>query len=259
MNQWKRTTFWVWDWGTRLVLGGLFVLWGGVIGPGVMNRWLPPVREVEVRVEQGGSLLDGRAIEEILLSQTSHRLLWQVDLYTLRQALLAVPAVREVRLERVWPDRLLVVLRGREPFLRWYDPENRTYWWLDETARPFQGAVDPRESALPLVVAEREAMEGALALLSLLLSEMPAGWRLKELRFSTLGAVTIEWEGKGEWRLGRVPSAAAAVQRVRWLRQQWDQLVAILGRPPAAVDLRYERAFAVEVGEGETAVQEGVR
>ena len=180
-----------------------------------------------------------------------------VDLERVRNSLEKLPWVREARVERRWPDTLVVSLVEHEPFARWNDKA-----LVSATGEVFVAA-----SPLPLprlsgpdgtqveVVAAYRNFQAALN---------PLGMRISELRLSPRRAWRISLADGVELALGReqadsrLARFAELYPRVLGGRTSSDAegagpaLDAPAAEPivPVSVDLRYPDGFAVRTRDG---------
>jgi cell division protein FtsQ len=168
-----------------------------------------------------------------------------VDLERVRASLEKLPWVREARVERRWPDTLVVSLAEHAPLARWNDDA-----LVSAAGQVFVAAVSERlprligpEDSAEEVVAAYQRHEKALA---------PLGMRIEELKLTPRRAWRMRLDTGMTLALGRDKTDArlarfvALYPRMFGARQGTDgaTVAAIL---PATVDLRYPDGFAVRM------------
>lgn len=174
-----------------------------------------------------------------------------VDLEHVRNSLEKLPWVREARVERRWPDTLVVSLTEHVPFARWNDDA-----LVSETGEVFGAAVStklPRlvgpEGSSTEVVATYRRYQAALA---------PLGMTIDELRLSPRRAWRVRLDNGMQLALGRMQTDKRLARFValypRLFGQQpaKDGQVAATPPTPLMVDLRYTDGFAVRMPNGVT-------
>ncbi|MBZ0067979.1 MAG: cell division protein FtsQ/DivIB [Thiobacillus sp.] len=187
-----------------------------------------------------------------------------VDLEHVRSSLEKLPWVREARVERRWPDTLVVSLVEHVPLARWND-----HALISDAGDVFVAAVNqplprlygPEDSSLEVVTAYR-SHQAALA---------PLGMRISELRLSPRHAWRIRLDNNMQLALGREQADArlarfvALYPRLFAAQAVTDSSIPPAGAPgdlpappiapaaqmtPDTVDLRYPDGFAVRMPNG---------
>jgi len=179
-----------------------------------------------------------------------------VDLESVRNSLEKLPWVREARVERRWPDTLMVSLIEHVPLARWNDNA-----LVNETGDVFVAAAatrlprlsGPEDSSAEVVAAYRR-YQAALA---------PLGMTISELRLSPRRAWRLQLDNGMTLALGREQTDARLARFVALYprlfgAQPATQNVASAapGASPTApvtpvtVDLRYSDGFAVRMPNG---------
>ena len=182
-----------------------------------------------------------------------------VDLERVRGSLEKLPWVREARVERRWPDTLVVTLIEHIPLARWNDKA-----LVSETGDVFVAALNqplprlsgPDDSSVEVVTAYRE-YQTALA---------PLGMAIDELRLSPRRAWRIRLKNGMQIALGRDQARARLARFVAlYPRVFVAEPVAVSSTTPAptdvavptvppvypvTVDLRYPDGFAVRMPNG---------
>ncbi|MBU4499354.1 MAG: cell division protein FtsQ/DivIB [Gammaproteobacteria bacterium] len=184
-----------------------------------------------------------------------------VDLENVRESLEKLPWVREARVERRWPDTLVVSLVEQEPLARWNDNA-----LVNAEGGVFVAAADgelprlsgPEDSSAEVVAAYRR-YQAALATLDM---------RIAELRLSPRRAWSIRLDNGMQLLLGRQQTDARLTHFVSY----YPRLISAQAAPasvqdmslagtadapkpaapilPLSVDLRYADGFAVRMPNG---------
>ena len=175
-----------------------------------------------------------------------------VDLEAVRESLEKLPWVREARVERRWPDTLVVSLTEHVPLARWNDDAlvsaaGEVFVAADSAKLPRLSG--PEESSDEVIDAYRRH-QAAL---------QSTGMRISELRLSPRRAWRIRLDNGMQLALGREQTDARLARFVELYprlfaappapasAQDGAAAVAVV---PAAVDLRYPDGFAVRMPGG---------
>lgn len=171
-----------------------------------------------------------------------------VDLDAVRESLEKLPWVREARVERRWPDTLVVSLAEHVPLARWNDDA-----LVSEAGEVFVAAASarlprlsgPEESSDEVIDAYRRH-DAALA---------PLGMRISELRLSPRRSWRIRVDNGLQLVLGREQTDARLARFValypRLFGARPDAAdAAVAPVVPVTVDLRYPDGFAVRMPDG---------
>ncbi|MDP2057230.1 MAG: cell division protein FtsQ/DivIB [Thiobacillus sp.] len=178
-----------------------------------------------------------------------------VDLEGVRNSLEKLPWVREARVERRWPDTLVVSLTEHVPLARWNDNA-----LVNETGEVFVAAVaqhlprlsGPEDGSAEVVAAYRRH-QAALA---------PLGMTIDELRLSPRRAWRLRLDNGMQLALGREQTDARLARFVALYPRLFGAQPAIQvaaaassAAPtapitPVTVDLRYPDGFAVRMPDG---------
>lgn len=178
-----------------------------------------------------------------------------IDLEGVRNSLEKLPWVREARVERRWPDTLVVALTEHVPLARWNDNA-----LINQAGEVFVAAVStqlPRlsgpEGGSAEVVAAYRRHQAALA---------PLGMRIDELRLSPRRAWRLRLDNGMTLALGREQTDArlarfiAMYPRLFGAQPAAEVVAGTQAAPPATpiipvtVDLRYPDGFAVRMPDG---------
>jgi len=171
-----------------------------------------------------------------------------VDLDAVRESLEKLPWVRDARVERRWPDTLVVSLSEHVPLARWNDNA-----LVSDAGEVFVAAVStqlprlsgPEDSSLEVVAAYRRH-QAALA---------PLGLTLDELRLSPRRSWRIRLDNGTQLALGReqtderLARFVAVYPRLFGAEVRNTAAVAdpVAAAAPVTVDLRYPDGFAVRM------------
>lgn len=174
-----------------------------------------------------------------------HGTFFTVDLDRVRASLEKLPWVREARVERRWPDTLVVSLTEHVPFARWN--ENAL---VDGDGEIFVAAVADR---LPrLGGPDGSSVEVVDAYQRYARTLAPLGQRIEELRLSPRRAWRMRLESGMQLALGREQVDARLTRFAELYPRLFGARPAVDGKPqvavaPEAVDLRYPDGFAIRM------------
>jgi cell division protein FtsQ len=173
-----------------------------------------------------------------------------VDLEHVRNSLEKLPWVREARVERRWPDTLVVSLTEHVPFARWNDDA-----LVSETGEVFGAAVSTK---LPrLIGPEGSSAEVVAAYRRYQASLAPLGMTIEELRLSPRRAWRISLDTGMQLALGRMQTDARLARFVSLYPRLFpsstkDGQAAAVTPAPLMADLRYSDGFALRMPKGVT-------
>ncbi len=192
----------------------------------------------------------------LIAERRVHGTFFTVDLDRVRTSLERLPWVREARVERRWPDTLVVSLVEHVPLARWNDNA-----LVSQTGEVFVAALGqtlprlsgPEGSSVEVVNAYRRH-QAALA---------PLGMTISELRLTPRRAWRMHLDNGIELALGQVQADArlarfvALYPRLFTAQTAESALPADAGSPagaapiaPLRVDLRYSDGFALRMPRG---------
>jgi cell division protein FtsQ len=176
-----------------------------------------------------------------------------VDLENVRGSLEKLPWVREARVERRWPDTLVVSLTEHVPLARWNDDA-----LVSQAGDVFVAAVSdrlprlsgPEDSSAEVVAAYRRFQAGLA----------PLGLTISELRLSPRQAWRIRLDNGVQLALGRERIEARLARFVALYPRLFGAQPAADGQEatvaaaaavvPVMIDLRYPDGFAVRMPDG---------
>lgn len=164
-----------------------------------------------------------------------------VDLEKVRAEFEKLPWVREARVTRHWPDRLVLELYEHQPLGSWNGSQLVSDRGEVFNVRPGAGlpSLGGIEGSGPDVVAAYRKFGAVLA---------PLGLSVKEISYSSRRAWRMKVQGAEteiEFALGR----SDVEPRLARFAAQYEKLVNQLGAAPKYVDLRYADGFALKRGE----------
>jgi cell division protein FtsQ len=173
-----------------------------------------------------------------------------VDLDHVRDSLEKLPWVREARVERRWPDTLVVSLTEHVPFARWNDNA-----LVSEAGDVFVAAVDQR---LPLLSGpDGSAAEVVAAYRRYQAILAPLGANISELHLSPRQSWWVRLDSGMQLAMGRQQIESRLARFVTLYPRLFGARPAASAaapvQPPAApltVDLRYPDGFAVRMPHG---------
>lgn len=225
---------------------GVTLLWtmvwlGLVIAVLYCCRWLihRPYFDIHHRVISG----ELHQVDRALVAKAARRIDGGLFTANLNQAALelrTIPWVRGVKLRRVWPDTLEILVEEQVPVAYWGDDDllnNKgevfPAEYLGDLPR-FDGPQDSGPEMLQAWQRFNQLLQGT-------------GHRVEELALSQRGAWVLTLEDDSHWLLGRNESD----QRLARLVMAWPTLQQG-GAVPAGstVDLRYPNGFAVHMPGG---------
>jgi cell division protein FtsQ len=175
-----------------------------------------------------------------------------VDLDHVRASLEKLPWVREARVERRWPDTLVVSLTEHVPLARWNDDAlvseaGEVFVAADSAKLPrLSGPDDSSDEVIDAYRRHRAALE-------------KIGLRIAELRLSPRRAWRIRLDNGIELALGRDQTDARLARFVALYPRLFAAAPAVAAaadaapaapRLPATIDLRYPDGFAVRMPAG---------
>ena len=168
-----------------------------------------------------------------------------VDLERVRESLEKLPWVREARVERRWPDTLVVSLVEHVPLARWNDDA-----LVDSEGGVFVAAVS---GTLPRLWGPEEAStEVVEAFLRHSQTLAPLGFKIDELRLTPRRAWRMRLDSGMQIALGRDRTDTRLARFVDLYPRLFGATQAADGTPvaavaPHAVDLRYPDGFAIRM------------
>jgi len=171
-----------------------------------------------------------------------------VDLDRVRASLEKLPWVREARVERRWPDTLVVSLVEHVPLARWNDSA-----LVDADGAVFGAAVADRLPRLAGPEGSSAEVVEAYARFGQILA--PLGMRIDTLSLSPRLAGRIRLESGMQLALGREDTDARLTRFVRLYPRLFGPRTDADGQQipvetPLAVDLRYPDGFAIRMPGG---------
>jgi cell division protein FtsQ len=173
-----------------------------------------------------------------------------VDLDAVRESLEKLAWVRDARVERRWPDTLVVALAEHVPLARWNDNalvSDAGDVFVAAVATPLPRLSGPEDSSLEVVAAYRRH-QAALA---------PLGLTIDELRLSPRRSWRIRLDNGTQLALGREQTDERLARFVAVYPRLFGAEVRntaaadpVAPAAPVTVDLRYPDGFAVRMPDG---------
>jgi cell division protein FtsQ len=202
------------------------------MGMVTLDRW--PIRWLEV---------DG-AFERVAAEQVRGRATplvdrsyFTIDMEEVRDAVLELDWVSEVRVVKTWPDTVRLRVEEYLPVAHWTGGE-----LIASTGEAFAvpGADEIQglpwlagpEGSLPEVIAQWQQFNNVL---------LPTGLQIDRISLDARGAWALRLDNGTEVALGRED----AELRLRRLVSSLPELLRVAGRMPAGMDMRYSNGFAV--------------
>lgn len=201
----------------------------GIVAP---DRW--PIRWLEVNGEfQRVSAEQLRAT----LAPNINASFFTVDMQALEEAAGRIPWVSEVRVQKIWPDTVNVIVDEYEPVAHWNRgrlvSRQGDYFEVPE-ADTLQGLPWLRgpDERLPEVLSTWIGINEVL---------VPLGLEVARLALDDRGSWSLELNNGTQVYLGR----NSMEERLQRLLSSWDALMEEQEVPPQGIDLRYTNGFAV--------------
>ena len=162
---------------------------------------------------------------------------FNINIDVAREALLALPWVREVSLRREWPDRLLIKLREQKAVAHWYAGDRL----LNERGERFAGAGDIAGESLPKLSGPEGSQQRVLA-----------EYVQLEKLLNTRELKALSLDARNTWEMVLQDDI-----QVRFLERNKDEAIQRLLtalrvfnadelKQAAKIDLRYSNGFAIE-------------
>lgn len=225
-----------------------WLLISSLVVVGVWDGWrelkaqgadLLPIRYI--RIEGVFQYITKDEIKDALLSQVMTGFL-NADMHSIRQSLLNLPWIAQVKVKRVWPDAIEIKVYEQYPIARW-----STIGLLNEQGDLFTPANLDNFNKLPLLQGplgqEKKLME--------IMKQLQA-----ELATHSMGLAAFEVNERRAWTVLLSNELTLKLGRREPLHQfhQFLSTVPILGKERlatmAVVDLRYSNGFAVTQKQG---------
>lgn len=222
-----------------LTWGALALLAYGMIGWLVARPWFA-LTTLEVATPVAHVT---EAQIRLVAERKVHGTFFTVDLEQVRDSLEKLPWVREARVERRWPDTLVVSLVEHEPLARWNDDA-----LINVAGEVFVAAVDARlprlsgpEDRSAEVFAAFQRHQATLA---------PLGMAVSELTLSPRRAWRIRLDNGFTLALGREQADARLARFVALYPRVFTAQADAPPVLPLAIDLRYPDGMAVRMPGG---------
>lgn len=222
-------------------------------GAGAAYAWLQhqqwedfKIRSIEITGAQ--EFVTSETVSEAL-QQYAQGDFFDMEIEAAREALLALPWVREVSLRREWPDRLIIKLQEQQAVARWGDVSESTIGvsaLLNEQGQHFAGLNDMDATALPVLRGPEGSQVRVLKEYSAL---------NQSLSSSSLAINTLQLDARDTWHVELSNGLSVlflernkvdALQRLATALNVFD---ADKLKQANTIDLRYSNGFAIEWSE----------
>ena len=228
-------------WAWRIALWLAFIAALALVSQRVWLKLQAPVAAIEI--EGANRFVPAEAVRTVV-EPVKGRSIWAVDIEALRQRLLADRWLTEVRIERQWPDRLVVRLATHRPIAAWNETQ-----LLSDAGAVFQPRERPAGLELPALAgpsgSQWSVWERYTSLRPVLAD---AGMTLSGVAMSARGALSLSLASGAVIHAGR-ESLETRLQRL--LDVYPDTLAGRMGEVER-IDLRYSNGFAVAWRESAT-------
>ncbi|MCU7959177.1 MAG: cell division protein FtsQ/DivIB [gamma proteobacterium symbiont of Bathyaustriella thionipta] len=231
---------WVIDWARtgRWLTAGAFMLSMGVMFSVLSVALTAPdaLPLKVVKIHGTFAHLHNSDLEQAIAGLT-RRGFFTVDVEKIRQRSEALPWVESVSVRRIWPDRLDLTVRERQPLAFWNDDA-----LIDRQAVIFRPSDLPVSKTLP-------HLRGPETQAELMLQQLTNFKRM--LTAVAEDVVQLVLDDRGSWSLTTRSGihislgTGQVVQRLQRLVQYLPDLLNQADKQPVSVDLRYTNGFAV--------------
>jgi cell division protein FtsQ len=196
------------------------------------DRW--PIRWLEINGNfQRVSAEQVRASLSPLMQSS----FFTIDLFNLRDAASRISWVSRVRVQKRWPDTVVVEVEEYTPFAHWNQGQ-----LISGDGTAFSVPEADGIQGLPWLSGPDTELDQVLESWARFNDELtPAGLEIQHLKLDARGAWSMELTNGTTVKLGRQEAYA----RLHRLMHSWDALMADQPAPPRVVDLRYTNGFAV--------------
>ena len=171
-----------------------------------------------------------------------------LDLAAGRRAFESVPWVRQAVLQRVWPNRLRVLLEEHRAAALWEGGADASDKLVNSFGEVFEANLgDVEDEALPTLRGPEAAAAQMLAMLGRLQPVLaPMEARIDALELSGRGSWRVELDSGAEVELGR-GSDDEVVERTQRFVSTVTQVTSRYQRPLQYADLRHNEGYAVRL------------
>ena len=221
-----------WLWRIGLWLG--FIAAVALVSQRVWLKLQAPVAAIEI--EGANRFVPEQAVRPVV-EPVMGRSIWSVDIEALRQRLLENRWLTEVRIERQWPDRLVVRLMTHRPIAAWNEGK-----LLSDAGAVFEPRQRPAGLELPALAGPTGSQWSVWERYTSLRPVLgQAGMTLSGVAMSARGALSLSLASGAVIHAGR-ESLETRLQRL--LDVYPDTLAGRMGEVER-IDLRYSNGFAV--------------
>lgn len=168
------------------------------------------------------------------LAQTSYFL---VDLQAIQQSVMSLPWAENVQVQRIWPDRLKLIIYEQKPVIRW-----QAHSLLSQHGEVFRPLNIDKFQSLPVLLAPNEQRQELLQVMQgLNISLMDQGLHLAEFRVNDRQSWLLSMQNGLVIQLGRLQP----LEKFNQLMQAFIVSGYELVNKMLYVDMRYPNGYAV--------------
>ena len=175
------------------------------------------------------------------------------DLQRLRRQVERRPWIRAARLQRQWPDTVVVAVTEHRPAARW-SPEGENWWLVDRQGEVFKRHAGEVPADLPRLRGPRDRLDKLRKRRGQLRRALSGEHRVSQVGVSQRGAWSARINGSIWMRFGS-HRFDDRVRRLTAVQEEWG----LLGRGIRGVDLRYPDGLAVAMAENKDSVAKAGR
>lgn len=200
-----------------------------------------PVKKVQV--EGHFRYISRATLEQAVLPFVENGFL-HVDVVALRKRLLEFLPVKDVRIVRIWPDKLWMEVVEHHFVARWREPTTQSIWLVNDKGVALPISPNASDNALLLLIGSSTQIKRLLQISQEIEGKLaPIGLHIKELKIDKRYALQAKLDNEIELILGR-DTALARVQR---FAQVYEKLTPKISGKMSYIDLRYTNGIAVKI------------
>ena len=220
-----------------LLLGGIGVFFSWVLNPNTL-----PIKKISIN----GTIRTANENVETIISYHVGNNFFTVNLQEIRQAVKTLTWVKDVQVQRVWPDTLSLTIQEHIIFARWNNEKA-----IDETGRLLNVPVKTLSSALPIFMSTKNTIQKVLARYNVLNPQIESlGLHIQQVVYNTQQTWTIVLDNGMKLLLGRDNNNQGLQHFITMYKQLQTSpsLRTILKKKNIAhIDLRYTHGMVVQL------------